>query len=159
MSLSFNDYFKKLEALGENAPQIFKKVAKKGAIHARNEAVSNTDRLGLVDTGAYRRNWNGEAVQFDKNTYGITLQNSMEYASWLEEGHGLRGINENRKYKIKRPDNIDVPKVRYKGFFVGKLAMTDLEGWAILELQEELDIAMKAKKYGMSKSEVRKMNK
>lgn len=159
MSLSFDDYFKKLEGIGENAPKIFKTVAKKGAIHARNEAVNNTDRFGLVDTGAYRRNWNGEPVQFDKNTYGITLQNTMEYASWLEEGHGLRGINENRKYKIKRPENIDVPKVRYKGFFVGKLALIDTEGWAILELKDEFDVAFKAQKYGMSKSEVRKMNK
>ena len=137
----FDEYAKKLEELGENVPKIFKKVSKKGAIHARNEAVNTTDRLGLVDTGAYRRNWNGEPLQIDENTYGVALQNSMEYASFLEDGHKTRGGG------------------RYPAQKVGALALIDTEGWALLELKDELDVALKAKKYGISKSEVRKMQK
>ena len=158
MSLSFDDYYKKLEDLGENVPKVFKQVAGRGAKYAEKKAVELTDYEKLVDTGAYKRNWHAEVIK-DGKDYGITLQNNMEYASWLEEGHGLRGVNENRKYKIKRPENIDVPKVRYKGFFVGKRTLSDLEGWALIELQYEFDVAMTAKKYNISKKEARKYYK
>ena len=134
----FEEYAKKLEELGENVPKVFNTVAKKGAIHARNTAIEITNREGLVDTGAYRRNWNGESGKTKNDTYAITLENSMEYASHLEYGHKLRGINENRKYKIKRPWNIDVPNVRYKGFFVGARTLVDTEGYTLNLLFEEI---------------------
>jgi hypothetical protein len=34
--------------------------------------------------------------------------------------------------------------------------MIDTEGWAIIELQEELDAAIMAKKYNISKSQAKK---
>ena len=135
----FEEYAKKLEELGENVPKIFKNVAKRGAIHARNEAVNTTDRLGLVDTGAYKGNWNGTWTETSKDTYAIILQNGMEYASFLEDGHAIRGTGK-----------------RYPAQKVGALALADTEGWALLELENEIAVAMFAKKVGISKSEARK---
>lgn len=134
----FDDYAKKLEALGENVPQIFKGVAKKGAVHFRNEAVKGTDREELVDTGNYRRSWNGEAVDLGNDEYGIACSNNVEYASHLEYGHKLR----NGK--------------RWRGRFVGTTARQETEGSCLLELFREIQIAMTAKKLGISKSEARK---
>lgn len=131
----FDDYAKRLEKLGADVPKIFKMVAKKGAIHAENTAKRMTTEEKLVDTGAYRRNWNGESVELDKTTHGITLQNNMEYASHLEWGHKLR----NGKH--------------WKGRFVGKKTMNDTEGWAILELRNEIDIAMLEKEHGLTRKE------
>lgn len=136
----FDDYAKKLEELGQNVPKIFKNVAKKGAIHAKNEAVKNTDLEKLVDTGAYRRNWNGEAVKLGENN-AIILQNGMEYASYLEEGHKLKNGG------------------RWKGRFVGKRAITDTEGWALLELENEVHLAMMQKKYGISRADAQKYSR
>lgn len=90
MGLSFNDYAKKLEKLGENVPKIFKQVAGKGAIHFRNEAVKETDNVGAVDTGAFKRNWEAVAVDFGNNDYGIVGYNGMEYASFLEDGYKIK---------------------------------------------------------------------
>ena len=140
MSLSFDDYAKKIEALGENMPAIFKQVAGRSAVHAQNLAVELTDREKLVDTGAYRRNWNAETVK-DNKDYGVALQNNMEYASYLEEGHALR----NGK--------------RWNGRFVGKRALGETEAFALIELQYEFDVAMTAKKYNISKGEARKYYK
>ena len=137
MTLSFKDYAKKLEALGENVPKVFKSVAKRGAVHAENTAKKLTDQEKLVDTGAYRRNWNAEGVELEKDVYAITLQNSMDYASHLELGHRLR----NGK--------------RWQGRFVGARSLSDLEGWALLELQNEIDVAMTAQKFNISKKEAR----
>lgn len=156
MSLSFDDYAKKLEELGANVPKVFNQVAKRGAVHAENTAKELTDYEKLVDTGAYKRNWHAEVIE-DGKDYGITLQNNMEYASHLEWGHKLRGdipYAVKRPYKIKRPRNME--KGRYKGFFVGKRTLTDLEGWALIELRNEIDVAMTAKKYNISKGEARK---
>lgn len=86
----FDEYLKKLESIEANVPKVFKTIAKKGAIHARNEAVKLTDQERLVDTGNYRRNWNGEAIEPQKEVYGIILENGVEYASFLEDGHKLR---------------------------------------------------------------------
>lgn len=138
MSLSFKDYAKKLEALGENVPKVFKSVAKRGAVHAENTAKRLTDQEKLVDTGAYRRNWNAEGVELEKDVYAITLQNSMDYASHLEQGHRLR----NGK--------------RWQGRFVGARTLSDTEGEVILTLQEEIDIAMTQQKFGLSRAEAKK---
>lgn len=138
MTLSFKDYAKKLEALGENVPAIFKQVAGRGAVHAENTAKQLTDKEKLVDTGAYRRNWNAEGVELEKDVYAITLQNSMDYASHLEQGHRLR----NGK--------------RWQGRFVGARTLSDTEGEVILTLQEEIDIAMTQQKFGLSRAEAKK---
>ena len=138
MTLSFKDYAKKLEALGENVPKVFKSVAKRGAVHAENTAKKLTDQEKLVDTGAYRRNWNAEGVELEKDVYAITLQNSMDYASHLEQGHRLR----NGK--------------RWQGRFVGARTLSDTEGEVILTLQEEIDIAMTQQKFGLSRAEAKK---
>lgn len=159
LSLNFKDYAKKLEKIGENVPKVFKQVAGWGAKHAEKTAVELTDYEKLVDTGAYKRNWHAEVVK-DGENYGITLQNNMEYASHLEWGHKLRGdipYAVKRPYKIKRPRNME--KGRYKGFFVGKRTLTDLEGWALIELRNEIDVAMTAKKYNISKGDARKLIK
>lgn len=138
MSLSFKDYAKKLEALGENVPKVFKSVAKRGAVHAENTAKRLTDQEKLVDTGAYRRNWNAEGVELNKDVYAITLQNSMDYASHLEYGHKLK----NGK--------------RWQGRLVGARTLSDTEGEVILTLQEEIDIAMTQQKFGLSRAEAKK---
>jgi hypothetical protein len=173
MTLSFNDYAKKLEALGENVPKIFKAVAGRGAKHFVGEAVRETDRAGAVDTGAYKRNWNAEVVEFGSGEYGIACMNSMEYASFLEDGYEIhrshfvpfdkmQGSPKTQKlissFKAKYPNAkgfIAKPR-RFKGLKIGRIAMSDLEGWAIIELQSELDAAMFAKKHNISKSEAKK---
>ena len=170
----FDEYAKKLEALGENVPKIFDKVAKKSAINARNYAVETTDRLGLVDTGAYRRSWNGEAFNIDENTYGVALQNTMEYASFIEDGYEIRrphfvpfdklqgtpkanAIISSFKKKYPNAKGFIAKPRRFKAQKVGQIALNDTEGFALLELRKEIDVAMKAKELGISKSEVRKM--
>jgi hypothetical protein len=137
MSFSFDDYAKRLEELGANVPKVFNQVAKRGAVHAENTAKELTDYEKLVDTGAYRRNWNAEGVELSKDIYAITLQNSMEYASHLEFGHKLR----NGK--------------RWRGRFVGRRALDNTEGWTLLELRNEIDIAMLQKKYNVSRSQAK----
>ena len=190
MSLSFDDYAKKLEALGENAPAIFKQVAGRGAKYAEKTAVELTDYEKLVDTGAYKRNWHAEVIK-DGKDYGITLQNNMEYASWLEDGYDIRkahfvpfeagsGTTKAGKHwqtkgmegSPKTKEFIASFRAKYpnaKGFLakprhfngrkIGRRTLADLEGWAIIELQYEFDVAMTAKKYNISKKEARKYYK
>lgn len=86
----FDDYAKKLEELGADVPKTFETVAKKGAIHFENAAKEITDKERLVDTGAYRRNWNGEYFKPDEKSYAIACQNTMEYASYLEDGYNIK---------------------------------------------------------------------
>lgn len=134
----FDEYAKKLEDLEANVPKIFKAVAKRGANHFIKEAKEFTDREELVDTGNYRRNWTAEVVEPQKGTFGIVGINPVEYASDLEYGHKLR----NGK--------------RWKGRFVGKQALNGTEGWTIIELQYELDLAMAQKKYSITRAEAKK---
>jgi hypothetical protein len=155
MALSFDDYKKRIEAMGASVPKIFNAFSKQAAIHFRNEAVAETDRQGLVDTGNYRRNWNGQAFK-EGDDYGVICSNEVEYASWLEEGHGLRGINENRKYKIKRPNQIDIPKVRYKGHFVGRAALEDTRATLLIEMDKELDILFTMKDANVDRATAKK---
>lgn len=200
MTLSFNDYAKKLEALNENVPAIFKQVAGRGAVHFRNEAVAQTDKAGAVDTGAYKRNWEAVAVDFGNDEYGIVGYNGMEYASWLEDGYDIKkkhfvpfpDSGETKKTK-KTPLNVTGGKViskakaqggkdsgggiqkfmrefrqkypnakgfiakprHFNGLKIGRKTMNDLEGWALLELQNEIDVAMTSQKFNISKKEAR----
>ena len=134
----FEEYAKKLEKLGEDVPKIFKNVAQRGANHARKQAIEYTDEEKLVDTGAYKGSWNGTWAETSKDTYAIILQNGMEYASFLEDGHKLRNGG------------------WWKGRFVGKRTLIDTEGWALLELENEVAAAMLAKKAGITKSQAKK---
>lgn len=121
----FDDYAKKLEALNADVPKIFEKVAKKGAIKFRQEAIKKTDSEGLVDTGNYRRNWQGKAIEINPETHAIICSNNVEYASHLEYGHKLR----NGKL--------------YKGHFVGDLSMQEANYYCIQQLDKELNKAYK----------------
>lgn len=202
MTLSFKDYAKKLEALGENVPAIFKQVAGRGAVHFRNEAVEETDNAQAVDTGAFKRNWEAVAVDFGNNEYGIVGYNGMEYASFLEDGYEIKEQHfvpfpDNEKAKKKKPKHTTLkvtdgkviskakptgsktkgggiqnfmrdfrqkyPEAKgfmakprkFKGLKIGRKTMNDLEGWALLELRNEIDVAMTAQKYNISKKEAR----
>lgn len=121
----FDDYAKKLEELGADVPKIFERVAKKGAIKFREEAIKKTDLEGLVDTGNYKRNWNGKAIRLDENTVGIVGSNNVEYASHLEYGHRMRNG------KI------------WKGKFVGDRALQEINYFCIKQLDNEWQKALK----------------
>lgn len=123
----FNEYKKRLEDLQADVPKIFEKVAKKGAIKFVNEAKDRTDKEALVDTGAYRRNWQAKAIEPLPDVYGVECTNNMEYASHLEYGHKLR----NGK--------------RWKGRFVGELSMKEAEYYCIQQLEKEIEKAFKKK--------------
>lgn len=110
-----------------DVPKIFEKVAKKGAIKFVNEAKDRTDKEALVDTGAYRRNWQAKAIEPLPDVYGVECTNNMEYASHLEYGHKLR----NGK--------------RWKGRFVGELSMKEAEYYCIQQLEKEIEKAFKKK--------------
>ena len=173
MTLSFDDYAKKLKALGENVPKIFKNVAQRGANHFVTTAKQLTDKEKAVDTGAYKQNWNAEVVEFAKGKYKIICMNSMEYASFLEDGYNIdrahfvpfdkmEGSPKTKQliasFKAKYPDAkgfIAKPR-RFKGLKIGRRSMDDTEAWALIELQEEVDAAMMAKKYNITKSEAKK---
>lgn len=173
MTLSFNNYAKKLEALGENVPKIFKAVAGRGAKHFVGEAVRETDRAGAVDTGAYRRNWNAEVVEFEKGKYGIVCTNSMEYASFLEDGYNIdkahfvpfdkmQGSPKTNQiinsFKTRYPNAkgfIAKPR-RFKGLKIGRSAVNDTEAYMLLELFDEVDIAMLRKQEGLTRREAKK---
>ena len=114
----FDEYAKKLKSIQANVPAVFKKVAKLGANHFRNEAVKRTDKERLVDTGNYRRNWQGEAIEPQEGLYGIACMNNVEYASFLEEGHRLR----NGK--------------RWKGRFVGRMSLEETRYYCLVKLDE-----------------------
>ena len=122
MALSFSDYEKRLEAMGENVDKVFKSAAKKAAIHFRNTAIKYTDEEKLVDTGNYKRSWNAEVFKPDKVTYAILCTNTADYASHLEWGHKLR----NGK--------------RWKGKFVGRNSIEDTRATLLIELDKEIDI-------------------
>ena len=123
----FNEYKKRLEDLQADVPKIFEKVAKKGAIKFVNEAKDRTDKEALVDTGAYRRNWQAKAIEPLPDVYGVECTNNMEYASHLEYGHKLR----NGK--------------RWKGRFVGELSMKEAEYYCIQQLEKQIEKAFKKK--------------
>ena len=169
----FDDYAKKLQSLGENVPAIFKMVANRGKNHFRNQAIEYTDKEKLVDTGNYRRNWNAEVVEIGSGEYGIVCMNSVEYASFLEDGYEIRQKhfvpfdkmqgtpktnNMIASFKDKYPNAkgfIAKPR-RFTGKKVGRRAIQETEGFVLLELEKEIEIAMKSKELGTPKSELRK---
>lgn len=169
----FDEYAEKLKNLGENVPAIFRNIAKRGANHFVKEAVELTDREKAVDTGAYKRNWAGEVIEIGNGQYGIACMNSMEYASFLEDGYNIdkahfvpfdkmQGSPKTQafinSFKAKYPNAkgfIAKPR-RFKGLKIGRRAIVDTEGWAVIELQEELDAAIMAKKYNISKGQAKK---
>lgn len=126
----FDGYAKKLDAIQANTPKIFKAVALKGAKFAENTAKNLTDQEGLVDTGNYKRNWNAECVEPQKNTYGIVLENGVDYASHLEQGHEIKGGG------------------RFKGKFVGRRAIDEANYYCIEQLDKAFEKAYT--KYHMS---------
>ena len=124
---SFDDFAKKLKELEQDVPKIFERTAKKGAIKFVNEAKARTDREGLVDTGAYKRNWTAEAIEPLPDTYGVECQNNMEYASFLESGHELRN------------------GVWWNGRFIGALSRDEARYYCIQQLYKAIEKAMKKK--------------
>lgn len=169
----FDEYAEKLKNLGENVPKIFKNVAGRGANHFEKTAKEYTDKEKAVDTGAFKRNWTADVLEFEKGKYSIVCMNTIEYASFLEDGYNIdkahfvpfdvmQGSPKTQKFinsiKAKYPNAkgfIAKPR-RFKGLKIGKRAIIDTEGWAIIELQEELDSAIMAKKYNISKSQAKK---
>lgn len=129
----FDEYAEKLKDIKANVPAIFKRIAKDGAIHARNQAVKITKEEKLVDTGAYRRNWHAEGVEVATDTYGVTLINSMNYASHLEWGHKLRNGG------------------RWQGRFVGHRALEDTSWFCVNKLDEQFEKLYKSYHKGFNK--------
>lgn len=123
----FDEFAKKLKELEADVPKIFKKVAKRGAIKFVNEAQNRTDREGLVDTGAYKRNWRAKDIEPSPDVYGAECTNNMEYATFLEYGHRTRG------------------NTKVKGRFVGELSMGDARFYCLEELEKEIKKAMEKK--------------
>lgn len=123
----FDEYAKKLKELKQDVPKIFKKVAKKGAIKFVKEAQNRTDREGLVDTGAYKRNWRAQYIEPLPDVYGVECINNMKYATFLEYGHRTRG------------------NTKVKGRFVGELSIGDARFYCFEELEKEIKKAMKKK--------------
>lgn len=172
----FDEYAKKLKDLGANVPQIFKMVAKKGANHFETTAKELTDKEKAVDTGAYKRNWNADVVEFSEGKYSIVCMNTMEYASFLEDGYSIdkahfvpfdvmQGSPKTQafinSFKAKYPDakGFMAKPRKFKGLKIGRRSMDNTEGWVLLELRNEIDIAMTQQKYGVSRKEAIKYNK
>lgn len=168
----FDDYAEKLKQLGADVPQIFKMVAKKGANHFETVAKQLTDKEKAVDTGAYKRNWNADVVEFNNAEFGIVCMNSMEYASFLEDGYEIhrahfvpfdvmQGSPKTQSliasFKAKYPNAkgfIAKPR-RFKGLKIGRRSIDNTEGWILLELRAEIEIAMMQKKYGISRKQAK----
>lgn len=117
----FDNYKKMLDELGANTDAIFSKVAKKGAIKFRDEAVRITDLEGLFDTGYYSENWNAKAGKTGDNIHEIVAVNTAEYASHLEYGHKLRNSK------------------MWKGKFVGRQALDETDFYCIEQLDDEYE--------------------
>lgn len=134
----FDEYAKKLDKLTGAAPKVFKKISLWGANKAVNEAKEITDRYNKVDTGNYKRNWHGERIEPEFDTYGIVLSNSVEYASFLEYGYTHKGGK------------------RMPGYFIGRNALDNTEAKVMQKLQDEIKILMLQKDYGLTRSEAKK---
>jgi len=169
----FEEYAKKLNKLMGDAPEVFKSVALWGAKYAEKTAKNITDKEGLVDSGNYRRNWFAKRIEPQFDTYGIVLENNVEYASWMEDGYELKkdyfvpfdkmeGTPKTKaliaKIKAKYPNAKGFIRKagRYKGHKVGRQALNDTEGTVLLRLREEIEILMLQKKHGLSRSEAKK---
>lgn len=120
----FDQYAAKLKQYQADVPKVFKKVARKTAIKAENTAKELTDKEGLVDTGAYKGAWEAHSQELEKGTYAVYLNNSMDYASHLEFGHALRNGG------------------RWKGRFVGRNTLDEVQFYALEQLDKELEKAI-----------------
>ena len=116
----FDQYAAKLKQYQADVPKVFKKVARKTAIKAENTAKELTDKEGLVDKGA----WEAHSQELEKETYAVYLNNSMDYASHLEFGHALRNGG------------------RWKGRFVGRNTLDEVQFYALEQLDKELEKAI-----------------
>ena len=117
---NFQEFNKKLKKAEGLIPELFEKTAKKAGIMFVNNAKDETDKVGLVDTGNYKRNWTTD-IGTQANKYWIVkCYNPVEYASFLEYGHKLR----NGK--------------RWRGQFVGTRSLKIARNFAIKELRHEL---------------------
>ncbi|MCM1338794.1 MAG: HK97 gp10 family phage protein [Muribaculaceae bacterium] len=117
----FDSYAKKLASVQADVPKIFKATALKGAKFAENKAKELTDQENLVDTGNYRRNWNGERIEPQEGVYGVVLENSAEYASYLEDGHKLKNGG------------------RWNGRKVGRRTLDDTEFYCLEQLDKAFE--------------------
>lgn len=151
----FDEYRKKLEDIGANSDKVFKRVAKQGAIFFQKEAVRLTDQEQLVDTGTYRRNWTGEQAEIE-GEQAIIGANSIEYASYLEEGYSikrerfipfdkLKGTPKSNnlinalKSKYPNAKGIKIKPRRFKGRFIGRRAMDETRYYVIKKLDDTFD--------------------
>ena len=158
----FDAYAKKLKELKQDVPKIFKEVARKGAIFARNTALNLTDEENLFDTGNFKRKWNGEMIMPQKNVYGVLLENNVEYASHLEFGYTLRknqfipfetmlktgGVKTKSfiaKLKAKYPNAKGFTRKagKYKGKFIGRRTLDETHVYCIEQLEKETVKAIK----------------
>ncbi len=122
----FDEYFNKLKELKQDAPKIFERTAIKGAVEFVNAAKKITDEEDLVDTGNYKRNWYADATTVgDKHI--IYCENSVDYASHLEEGHKTLSGG------------------RVKGHFVGRRAIDKAFSYCVDLLDKAIASAMKKK--------------
>lgn len=171
--MKYSDYAKKLKDAGANVEKVFKNVAKRGAIHFERIAKELTDKEGAVDTGAYKRSWTADVVEFEKGKYSIICMNSMEYASFLEDGYSIdkqyfvpfdkiQGSPKTNQiinsFKAKYPNAkgfIAKPR-RFKGLKIGRSAMNDTEGYVLVELFNEVEIAILQGKEGISRQEAKR---
>lgn len=96
----FEEYVERLKQLQLDIPKECENVVKRGAIHFRNVAVRFTDAYKKVDTGYYKRNWEGVATETNKNNYAVTCYNGVEYASFLEDGYSIE-----KKHFVPFPDS------------------------------------------------------
>lgn len=158
----FKDYAKKLKKLGEDVPAIFEKAAKLGANHFVTTAKENTDKKKAVDTGAYKRSWDAEVVKSDDDKYSIKCVNTIEYASFLEDGYKVKkahfvpfkkmeGSPKSQKivaeFKAKYPNAkgfIAKPR-RFKGLKIGRLTVKNTRKWILDLLAKKIDKIMKQK--------------
>lgn len=155
----FDQYAAKLKQYQADVPKVFKKVARKTAIKAENTAKGFTDKEGLVDTGAYKGAWEAKSQELEKDTYAVYLNNSMDYASYLEKGYILNkdvfvpfdkmeGTPKTKaliaSLKAKYPGATGFLKKagRYKGHFIGRNTLDEAHFYALEQLDKELEKAI-----------------
>ncbi len=158
----FDEYKKRLKELEQDVPKIFEEVAKRGAIKFVNEAKNLTDAEALVDTGAYKRNWNAQAIEPLPEVYGVECKNNMEYASFLEEGYVVKKdyfipfdkMDKSAKtkafiaeFKSKYPNAKGFIRKagRYKGKFIGRRSIDEARYYCLQQLEKAVEKAFKKK--------------
>lgn len=169
----FEEYAKKLDKLTGDAPKVFKAVANWGAKKVVNLAKEYTDEYELFVTGNYKRNWFAEVIEPEKEVYGITLENNVEYASFLEDGYKIKkdyfvpfdkmeGTPKTKafiaRFKAKYPNAKGFIRKagKYKGQKTGRMALDAVEGEVLIKLHDGIRILMFAQKYGLTRSEAKK---